>query len=58
MNISDRAMQYIVKWINQTTGERDTVNLIFSSYEEAKKFVNIQYKFDDKTVWTIECVST
>jgi hypothetical protein len=51
-------MQYIVKWVETSTGEKGTVSIVFSSYEEARKFVNIQYKFDDDTVWTIECVST
>lgn len=52
-------MGYIVKWIETSTGEKGTVSIVFSSYEEAKKFVNIQYKFDDDIHWTIEeCVST
>lgn len=55
---SNTNTKYLIKWIDSSSGEKGTVGIIFSSYEEAKKFVNIQYKFDDNTVWTIECVST
>lgn len=50
--------KYRVKWLQASTGEKGVVHLTFSSYHDARSFVNKQYGLDDNTIWTIECVST